>query len=296
MNSVHCCRWWSAPLPVPEASILFSFSSLFFVFFASAIRYARLLCGGWRAPAFDLYLSAIGLDSVAHVLYWSVGESRQWYLFDSHDLLKVQVVWSLSSLVCWAVISSPPLGVLVGFLFFFSVMIGIDVFLSGEMCREQLISWSLPSLWSLRLLAPSLSWMLALSFLLYGFGNCYVSGCALSLVSFYCRSSVKLECREASELYIRFSNTAAIKIFVSLWCSIGSRFFCGPLPLDRIIPVPLFWSLDHDMLRSFLFACRIVDLSIVIVAISCPVVLALVVFVMSGWIARTLFGSWIRMF
>ncbi|WZZ04521.1 hypothetical protein YC2023_090442 [Brassica napus] len=121
--------------------------------------------------------------------------------------------------------------------------------------------------------------MLALSFLLYGFGNCYVSGCALSLVSFYCRSSVKLECREASELYIRFSNTAAIKIFVSLWCSIGSRFFCGPLPLDRIIPVPL-----------------IVDLSIVIVAISCPVVLALVVFVMSGWIARTLFGSWIRMF
>ncbi|WZZ04522.1 hypothetical protein YC2023_090443 [Brassica napus] len=53
-------------------------------------------------------------------------------------------------------ISSPPLGVLVGFLFFFSVMIGIDVFLSGEMCREQLISWSLPSLWSLRLLAPVL--------------------------------------------------------------------------------------------------------------------------------------------
>lgn len=159
-----------------------------------------------------------------------------------------------------------PLGVLVGFLFFFSVMIGIDVFLSGEMCREQLISWSLPSLWSLRLLAPvllgwsviyceSLSWMLALSFLLYGFGNCYVSGCALSLVSFYCRSSVKLECREASELYIRFSNTAAIKIFVSLWCSIGSRFFCGPLPLDRIIPVPLFWSLDHDMVASVFSFC-----------------------------------------
>ncbi|KAG5379178.1 hypothetical protein IGI04_027020, partial [Brassica rapa subsp. trilocularis] len=192
--SVHCCRWWSAPLPVPEASILFSFSSLFFVFFASAIRYARLLCGGWRAPAFDLYLSAIGLDSVAHVLYWSVGESRQWYR-------AVDLVVSSFSLV-FALVGS-----------------GI-AWLKRHLLRVVILDVG-PIFFALWL------WQLL----------CF-------------RSSVKLECREASELYIRFSNTAAIKIFVSLWCSIGSRFFCGPLPLDRIIPVPLFWSLDHDMVAS----------------------------------------------
>ncbi|CAN6843571.1 unnamed protein product [Brassica oleracea] len=118
--------------------------------------------------------------------------------------------------------------------------------------------------------------MLALSFSLSGIGNCSVSGCALSLVSFYCRSSVKLECREASELSIRFSDTAAAKISKSLWWSIGSRFSCGPLLLDCSILVPLVF-----------------DLSIVVAAISCPVVLALVVLLVSGWVTRTLFGSWI---
>lgn len=137
--------------------------------------------------------------------------------------------------------------------------------------------------------------MLALSFSLSGIGNCSVSGCALSLVSFYCRSSVKLECREASELSIRFSDTAAAKISKSLWWSIGSRFSCGPLLLDCSILVPLFRSLDHDMVASvsFFFACRVFDLSIVVAAISCPVVLALVVLLVSGWVTRTLFGSWI---
>ncbi|CAF2138738.1 unnamed protein product [Brassica rapa subsp. trilocularis] len=38
----------------------------------------------------------------------------------------------------------------------------------------------------------SLTWMLALSFSLSGMGNCSVSGCAFSLVSFYCRFQIFL--------------------------------------------------------------------------------------------------------
>lgn len=75
---MRCCPRWLAPSLVPEASILLPFSSLSSALLPSVVRYARLLYGGWLSPDYDLDLSAIGLDPVAHVLYWSVSESRQW--------------------------------------------------------------------------------------------------------------------------------------------------------------------------------------------------------------------------
>lgn len=179
------------------------------------------------------------------------------------------MVWSLSSPVCWAVVSCrsrllPLVSWWVSLLLSgqdryrrFPLRCGVQR-AGGLMCLFLLSS--LCTCW-LRLclgevasmVYQSLTWMLAPSFSLSSIGNCSVSSCALSLISFYCRSSVKLECREASELSIWFSDTAAAKISESLWWSIGSRFSCGPLLLDRSIPVPLFRLLDHDMVASVFF-------------------------------------------
>ncbi|KAG5409662.1 hypothetical protein IGI04_005981, partial [Brassica rapa subsp. trilocularis] len=208
-NFVRCCPRWLAPSLVPEASILLPFSYLSSALLPSVVRYARLLYGGWLAPDYDLDLGAIGLDPVAHVLYWSVSESRQWSDRHQRFLLR-RGAQRVGGLVC--------------------------LFLLSGLCT----CWFPLCLAEVASVAyQSLTWMLALSFSLSGMGNCSVS--------------VKLECWEASELSIRFSDTTAAKISMSLWWSIGSRFSCGPLPLDRSIPVLLFRSLDHDMVAL----CRV---------------------------------------
>ncbi|KAG2281127.1 hypothetical protein Bca52824_052347 [Brassica carinata] len=152
---------------------------------------------------YDLDLGAIGLDPVAPVLYWSVGESRQWSVCDL-----VSSLWCLG-----------------GFLFFSPVRIGIGVFLSGVVCSEQVVSC-----------VSSFS----LVFALVGFGYAWV-----------------------------FSEACF-----------------------RIVYLVLGYSCSQDF-RELVVVNRVVDLSIVVEAIACPVVLALVVLVVSGWVTRTLFGSWI---
>lgn len=109
---------------MPEASILLHFSFLSSALLASAVRYARLLCGGWRAPDYDLDLGAIGLDPVAHVLYWSVGESRQFPLSSAFE-------------ICFR--SPPPLRPELGWFSFSTLMVsspwclgGVSLLLSGH--------------------------------------------------------------------------------------------------------------------------------------------------------------------